>query len=266
MDVNNTKLKQYFLNSLSPTEIEEIDLQIISDAQFAEEIEEVETDLIENYLDGVLTTEENKLFGTAYLISDERKKRVEFLKTLKQFAQNNAHKYSLSESKPSFFESLTVFFASRAFAYTLAIVGLILVAGIGLNSFLNQGGAADTEIVALNQRDLSNLSEFKDSPNLTLTPGTLRSGGSTSNLKVNNVKSNVLLRLALPNGVNFSEKTELKISKNGTIWQIFSQRIYQNQSGKEIRLLLPTAKLNKGDYQIQIANDGEKLSYNFLVE
>lgn len=177
METNKPKIKQYFLNSLPPTEIEEFDLQIISDAEFAGEIAMVETELIEDYLEGTLTNEESKAFESFYLVNVERKKRVEFLRTLKLYAQNNAHKYTLSEAKPSFFDSIKHIFSPRKLAFSFG--GLALILTIGVSSYfvwISYNSQSDV-LIALNnsqknERTLeSRISDLKYAPKVEGTRG-----------------------------------------------------------------------------------------------
>lgn len=117
METSNEKLKFYFLDKLSPQEVEAIELQIISDLDFAAILDASETELIEDYLEKSLTTENLKLFETNYLITTARKERVEFIKSLKVFAQNNSQTYLITEIKPSFFDSLWAFFSPRKLVF-----------------------------------------------------------------------------------------------------------------------------------------------------
>ncbi|MEJ7701662.1 MAG: hypothetical protein WKF71_18755 [Pyrinomonadaceae bacterium] len=66
MKDENTKYKQYLLGNLSAMEIEEIDLQLISDKSLEERLYWAESELAEDYLDNVLSPPEVALFEKTF--------------------------------------------------------------------------------------------------------------------------------------------------------------------------------------------------------
>ena len=58
MELIKAKFRKYFLEILPKQEVEEIELRIILDAKFSEELEQIEIELIEDYLENTLSAEE----------------------------------------------------------------------------------------------------------------------------------------------------------------------------------------------------------------
>lgn len=262
MEITSGQIRQFFLENISSQEREEIELSIISRTDFADEVEKAETDLIEDYLDNSLSTEEKKLFESNFLISEDRQKRVEFLKTLKNYAKKCSEiseTPELKENPPSFFDSLKNLFTPKVLVATF---GLIIVF-LGLVTFRNVIlPTSNSEIVAMNQKDLSKLEEFKDSSNLTLTPGNLRSTGTVNILSETKLTETVLIRLALSATLNSPQTFQVKILKNEKELAVFNQNSYQNQ---EVRIILPKSQLSKGEYQITLEKETEKYNYYFVI-
>jgi hypothetical protein len=253
--------KNYFLGLMSAQAVEALELRIISDDGIEAELLQAENDLIENFIADSLTNEETKAFNRHFLVTNERRERVAFVRLMQKYADNQT---VLPENKPSFFEQLKAFVAIRPPALALALLALILCLGIGWQIIFNSKvNVADAELIGLNKQNLSNLDEFKTLKNLSLASGAARSNGNTSSLAEKDLTEKVLVRLALPNSSNSTQNFIVKISKDGKLFQTFNQNSYQNQ---EVRLLLPKSVLTKGDYRITLENNGEKYNYYFVVE
>jgi hypothetical protein len=257
--MESKKIKNYLLGLMSENDVEAIDLQILSDKDMEDTLLEAENELIEDYLDENLSNEEIKAFNENYLINDERRKRVEFVRLMRSYAEKQTTE---TEIKPSFFEQLKSFFTLRPLRLAVVSIALILALGIAWQVIFNSNKiSTDTELVALNKQDLSNLDEFKNLKNVSLISGNVRSGGNGNLLKANDLTDKVLLRLALPNQSANKDFT-VKISQNNQVKQTFTQRTI----GQEVRLLIPKSILTKGEYQITLEKDGEKYNYYFAVE
>ncbi|MBX7169404.1 MAG: CHAT domain-containing protein [Pyrinomonadaceae bacterium] len=151
MEFDQSKLKQYFLEQLPPQEVEEIELLIISDAQFCKELEASETELLEDYLENSLTAEETKRFESNYLITEERNKKLQFLKSLKQFAQKKEQNLIIQNEPPSFFESIKNLFIPRKFVFGLGSLALVLTIGISGYFVWQHYNSPSEVLVALNK-------------------------------------------------------------------------------------------------------------------
>jgi hypothetical protein len=258
--MKNTELKNYFLGLMSAKDAETVELRIISVDGIESELLQAENDLIEEYLDGKLVNDELKAFNDNFLITQERKERVEFVRLMRGYADKQPIE---SEPKPSFFEQLKAFAAIRPLTFASALLALILCIGIAWQiGFRTNVNITETELVGLNKQDLSNLDEFKSLKSLNLTSGALRSGGNTSSLPEKDLTDRFLVRLILPNKVDSVKNFNVKISKDGQVLSNLTQRNYD----REVRLLLPKVSFTKGEYQITLEKDGEKYNFYFAVQ
>lgn len=268
METNNKKLKQYFLEQLSPQEVEEIELQLMSDADFSVELETAETEIMEDYLENLLTKDETKLFETNYLNSVERNKKLQFLKSLKQFAQKKVQNLEIKDSSPGFFETIKTMFSSHWLPVGVVLIIITLILG-GIWKSFSPSGTVNPEIVALNQRDFSNLKEFKDFTNISLISGNLRSSDGQSSFNSNDLRENILLRLALPPNTALESTYNVNLLQDRKIlFNLNKARIYGSPTSQEFRMILPAKILKIGEYQIELQKESSpesKIIYNFTV-
>lgn len=279
MESENSKLKQYLLGNLTQGETEKLDLRIISDAGLEEPLLMAEHELVEDYLEKNLSTEESELFRRNFLVGSKRESLLREVALLKRYAQHSALSDNLSKTATEtagdgFFEKLKGWFSLNlrpaAAVLTLLIAGL-LIFGVWRIFLTDSMSPLEREYAALNQKDLSSPAEFQNSSSVNLVPGTFRDTNQTTKFKAAGLTENVLFRLALPAQTDLQTKYRAELSKDGT--RIFTQqkiRVYQNQSGQEVRLILPKSVLSApGQYKITLENSVNQestVSYTLAVE
>ena len=90
MDLDKKLTNRYLFGITTAAEEEEIGGRIIEEASFAESLTQAENELIEDYLEGSLSAAERELFENQYLLSDERRERVQEIALLKKYATRSA--------------------------------------------------------------------------------------------------------------------------------------------------------------------------------
>lgn len=266
-----SQIKQYLLGSLSKEESEKIDLEIILGSLSEEEYRLAESDLMEDYLENMLSPDEVELFRTNFLISEARESELKILTLLKSYAQRTARSENTNEiiaesSQNNFFQRIKKYITLNLRPAAAVVVFSIL--GLLISIFFYNSGRVN-EIGELNNKDYSNLAEVKDLSSIILTPGVFREGGQASVLSTEKITEQVLLRIALPINVNFEGRFNVKILREQTeILTLDQIRSYKNQSVQEIRLILPSSLLKKGIYKIEIAPENSPsilITYPFEV-
>jgi hypothetical protein len=275
MENDAIKLRQYLLGSLQEKEAEELDLQIIGSKSLEEELYLAEDALIEDYLDETLSTAEIELFHKNFLISEARNDQLRELAALKNYAQNIVQKEVSGKPADNFFQNLKNAFALNfrpaAIALGLLLIGILAV-GIwqfGLSGSTDEIALLEKEAAALNGQDLSDLRKYENFSKLSLFSGLLRSSDSAPKLSADGLSGIILIRLALPPEEN-SNVFNAKIIRNqkDTI-SLNKMPVYSNQSGKEIRLLLPSSFLKRGEYKVELLPVNRKdfpVNYSFTVQ
>lgn len=262
------KLKQYYLGTLPQAETEAIDLHLLADADFEEDLLLAKNNLMEEFLDHSLSPEEIKSFQQNFLKTEERKKELDDLALLRDYAvRKQAEKSAaekLKESSASFFDRLNKFFAMNLRPLAAGLAAVILIAAFIGFYFLSSGGG---ELAQLNRKDLTNADEYRNLTNLNLIPVTFRNSNTAVKLSAENLTDPVFLRLALPLkdeifDVNITRNNE-KIASN------LRTRAYSNQNGQELRLLLTASDLRAGNYKIEVFpadSQTAPLVYSFAVQ
>lgn len=275
MDTDVKKLRQYLLGNLSESEAEKLDLQIIGDKNLEEELSLAEDSLMEDYLDETLLPAESELFHKNFLISEARRDQLKELAVLKTYAQNTIRQEASDNQEDKFFQKLKNAFSLNlrpvALAFGLLVVGILAIAvwQFGLSGSTSQLALLENQAAAMNAEDLSNLRKYENLSKLSLFSDLLRSSDETAKLSGNALSDRVLLRLALP-----MEETSNVFSAKITRHQTESLSLnkipaYNNRSGKEVRLILPSTFLKNGEYKIELLPENGKdfpINYSFAVQ
>ncbi len=78
--------------------------------------------------------------------------------------------------------------------------------------------------------------------------------------------------MTLPIEINSDKFYTAKLIKDGKpVLTLDQMHTYQNQTGREIRMLLPASELKKGEYQVELreensSNENAKIFYTFTVQ
>lgn len=123
-------VRRYLLNQLTTSEQQAVELKLLSDEAFADELEIVEDELIDEYLRGELSTKERASFEKYFLAHETRQRKLQAGEALKR----HFHKVSPNPipSAPSsnlgFFGS---FLRSPSFAVAVSIIGVAVIGVVG---------------------------------------------------------------------------------------------------------------------------------------
>lgn len=268
MSNKHFKFKQYLLGNLSESETVEIDLSLIASNELENDLHFAEQDLIEDYLENSLTQEEKSLFINNFLISEERRQSLSEIAHLKALAQN-----SVIQDEPaseSFFNQLKMFLGANLRPLTFGF-GILLV-GVLIFTLIKNTGTTELTLLEkqtqeLNRNKLDNLEDFQNLTKISLFSGTFRSTGNSDVLPVNNLTDKTLFRLALPPEISDAESVKIKIFGNqNEVINITNASLYSNQNGKEIRFLLPSEFIKKGNYKVEVSIKDFKLDYAFKAQ
>lgn len=271
MEKGEEKIRKYLLGDLQESEMEAIDRQIFSDEITAENLHLAEDALMEDYLDEALSPAETGLFHENFLISETRKNQLAQLAALKKYVRNKTENKKAENEKKNVNRNLKYFFGFRraAIAFGLLIIALVGIGVWQLNfNSKNENSALAEEIAALNKQDLGDLKKYENFSKLSLLPGQLRSSDAKTTLEDDGISQTVLIRLALP-PEETAQKFNLKIVRNGKEnISLDDVSVYDNQIGKEIRLLVPSSFLKAGEYKIELSPENENVfpvNYSFTV-
>lgn len=276
MNYREEKIKKYLIGGLNEPDADEIDLQIFSGELSEETLLVAENDLVEDYLENNLSAAELVLFQKNFLTSKARKRQIYQISLLKNYAEHSVliRENESSENESGFFWRLANLHSLMPFRVAFGIVVVSIF--IGLFWYVAFKDSPDgsfspleQEYAALNKDDLSDLGKFQDVSKISLVSGSLRGAGESNNLSEGNLTDKVLVRLALPDGIDTTQSFRVEFMNGDE--NIFTQtvnRYYQNSHGEEIRLFVPSKILQKGDYKISVkkqTTDNSVFKYGFSI-
>jgi hypothetical protein len=241
-------------------------MQIISGDDLSAALAQAEQELVEDHLDHSLTPEEDELFRTNFLVSDERRQMLRETSMLREYADKfGMPVVTVSESATSLLDKLRAIFTRPAFAGA-AVVAAVLIAALVWQVFIRDTSTPlEREYAALNQQDLSGPSDFST---ISLISSNLRDSNSSTPQSVSKMTDTILLRLALPAGDSAKTFKAIVMQASVRVFTIPISRSYQNPNGAEVKILLPRSALAKGKYQIRLDSPGrdEPLTYSISTE
>ena len=128
-DFNEQKAIQYFLGELSETDQSEFEERFFTDEFFSEWLDEVETDLIDDYLRGELSATEKMKFEEKYLVSERRRTRVLAATAILENEKSAVKVPIVEASQSSFWEKLRSFFVVPQFAVAVPLILILALVG-----------------------------------------------------------------------------------------------------------------------------------------
>lgn len=267
MAADSSKIKQYLLGNLPDGEVAEMDMQVIENDHFEAEISRAESELIEEYLEGVLTDDEDRLFLANFLTTPERRCELSEIALIKDLALGRGQFAPRVESTRD--DSLN---SIRAYLRPLLIGAAALAAvliALCIWHLYFRLSPLEAEYAELNTADLSSSISIKDYAQIDLVTGSFRNTNTATRRNLNTLTETCLFRLALPSGSPIGAGYRATIVRGGTtVFLVNDASGYQNANGRELRLLLPRAALVPGQYQIKLENRAgqDAGTYAFIIE
>ena len=138
-------IRSYLLNQLTSSKQQAVELQLLSDETFVDELEIVEDELIDEYLRGELSRKERASFEKYFLAHETRRRKLRAGEALNRHLDKTSPKPT-----PSKFESFTSFFLSPSFAVAASITGVAVVGVVVWSALFTQSNLKKG-LVALNE-------------------------------------------------------------------------------------------------------------------
>lgn len=80
-------MRSYLLGSLTGPRLEEVEIRLLSDASFREELQAVQDELIDSYAFGALSWRERRKFKSRFLITPEHAEKLRFARAMKAYVK-----------------------------------------------------------------------------------------------------------------------------------------------------------------------------------
>jgi hypothetical protein len=263
------RLRQYLLGSLSESEREDLDLRVIEDESITEEVALAEHEILEDFLEGDLSAEEERLFNANFLISPERRSMLRRIALLKEFAK----KKTAAEAEPAATELRPGFFTFyfRPLLAGAALTATALLTGVVWFAFVRDARSPlELRYAEMNRQDLSEPSRLSEYSQINLGPVGFRDAAEAPRESADRLTETVALRLALPANTADGSLYSVIVRRPGAPdFSIDGVKAYRNPAGYELRVLVPEASLAKDQHQIIVNPQagGQTVStYTFILE
>ena len=136
---NNDEAMKYLYGDLSESERDKFEERLFSDGEFSLFVEDLENDLIDEYVRGELEFEQKRAFEQQYLTSESRHEKVAIARTLSNEVFEGAE---ISTDKGSgVFSALLDFLRLPNLAYATGLAAVFLILIVGGFWMLNQNEA-----------------------------------------------------------------------------------------------------------------------------
>lgn len=269
MNEEQETIRKYLLGLLHDEDLQVIDLRIIEDEDFANELRFAESELVEDFLEGKLSGDELKLFNTNFLISEKREDLVRETVALKNAVARIRRSIDLGAG-PAKITGKSTFGFWRPFLGFAAVAAILLVVVLlwRLPRDANQS-PLEVEYSKLNSREMADTSQFAPESTFNLISDNLRDSSSPISKNESQLTSDVLFRLALPSGESSERLYAIAIVRaSKTVFRQKDLRSYQNQGGRDLRVIIPRSVFEIGQYQMKVTVGGDKTevaTYNFGI-
>ena len=249
-------LQRYLLGDTTEDERAEVEKKYFADDELFEELVEVEHDLVDAYIDGLLTPAERMQFEERFMSTPERKERVEFARTLKGRSSVDSHRGGGASPKRWWL----------AAAASFALVGFASAWLI----FAPRQPEERPQVVSRPPVVQPPVSVTTPPPEslltLVLTPGATREGNGAAPLVLRSAPQWVQLDLKLDADRYESYTAELQDVEGQVLWSEKSLRA----SDGSLKPRVPAKLLPPGDYVVVVygAKGGapvEVNNYTFTV-
>jgi hypothetical protein len=218
----------YLLEQLSDSAGEELEQNILTNAELFEELMIVEDELIDEYLANELEQNEQVNFERHFLSTPERHEQLRFAQALNRHLTAAGQSKSVPRNSWQTFRHTPIFL----FRVTAAIVGIALIAG--LLWFFLKGTSAPQTFATLD---------------LTISQSTRGGGAQAPKVKVPLSQDALKIVLRLPDQSPGARSYRLELESDKEETRSLKPVA---QGGQSIMVVIPASELNRGQYSLKV--------------
>jgi len=249
---NKNRLRRYLLGLIPWEEASDIEQKLLGDAEFYEELQVTEDELIDLYLAERLPPLDKQKFESHFLATAERQQKTRFGKLFADYLATRqeakvmaatAAATSGTKAKRPWWLDFSPFRRHPVIAFVATLAVCISLVSLLWFGFKPDRNRLRTETLAV-----------------TLVPGAVREGGSTQRIQVSPTTLSVAFTLQIERDTYQGYQAEV-LSENVRVWQQDHLRSGNESGGQQsVFLVIPADHLKPGDYQIKlsgVSNTGE---------
>ena len=254
--LSDALLRQFLLGRVTDEERQRIESLFLTDTEAKERIIAAEQELIDDYLEGALTTQDQKQFHLHYGQTPEQQQKLRIARSIRKWAAaERATTDHISVTSTGWGVVGQRLRSKGALVPAIALAAMILiVAAIWLRGIMEQRNgrlSVEQELAQLNSP--SELREpLPRTPSLDLSPVIVRGAEQQAEIKLRSATKIVELRLPWIQKERYpvyqAEIRPLGTNESFTIRNLPAN----NDRGYAVRLRVPTSMLRRGQYQVRL--------------
>jgi hypothetical protein len=255
LDQAQPTIRRYLLGRLDEARREQFEERFVKDAEFREAALIVEEELIDDYLAGLLPTDEQTHFDAHYLSGPRQQQEVTLARAIREYALNNAAAMPAVEPKAPRRKLLDIL-TGRGRLPALVVATLLLVAVAGpLLWWVSTWQGNRPQLVNAAAVARLNKQPYSAEPSLSvpLTDFLNRTVGQGQKFAVPANIEIVQLQLALPATSYQSYQVTLRVTDGAELFTISDLSAQQTEAGRLLNLRLPARLLTPRDYTLSLS-------------
>lgn len=252
--LNEDLIRQFLLGELDEDTRRRVDEVFLCDAEARQRILIGEEDLIDDYLDNLLSPTEVELFLQNYLTSPQQKQRLETAKSLRAFVETES-----ARQEKSWWPKIPLFDSPRTSLPVAVVVAIVVISGVAwlVRSSLIEMGRRNRRIAIEREVEQANSPAAIATTNPTevvtfvLSPYSTRERAPRFMLKPGINTLDLWLLHSADQGI-LKYEAQVVLVGGEDPFTIRNLHVEPRPEGNAIRVRIPTRLLTRGTYQIEL--------------
>ncbi len=248
-------LRGYLLRRLDVAEQEQVEERLLTDKEFGRRVAIAQDDLIDDYVAGVLSGEEQESFHEHYMTTPERVQKLRFASALVRYADER-------DDDPGLLEKVAALFRAQPLKAGLATAALALIVGAAALLLVSRPDLR-TEFARANVQQAANsatLAELRqstaDTVALDLRENLVREDAAARRVEVAGGITNIRLLLEVTSPVYDSYRAVLQTDDGRELAVAEGLRAREEKGARFVVVNVPTRFLGRGAYQVKLEGVG----------
>lgn len=280
-------MRKYLLGDLDQAQQGQVEEQLFCDDDFNNRLSTVQDELINEYAANMLPEREQELFEKNFVLSDERRKKLQFAQALELYLEERTASrpapLTLSRHPLQWLKVNLSFPRSRWAWATLAVAAVIVLAlsapkvlrrsmsGNGVIPWESTRASIERQLAELNMRTSKSAAGGPAAPELALQPLRLRQDSEMKRVVLSGGEEFLRLRLAIPPERYENYRATTSVVGGGELFTVYNLRPGDGTNAGVILVDILPKFLPSGDYQIDLKGEAagdrvvEVARYSFRV-
>jgi hypothetical protein len=269
-------IRAYLLGQLPEEDQDSVELRLLSDARFIEEVAIEENRLYDDYVRGDMLEADRKAFERLTRADPGRAEKLQFAKALHRYVGQAAEPDSFSsfthgQKVVSLQQRLSATFHNNVRGFSLAALFILITAGVIWLFIYQQGGSREAQLKRQREelgREVGRLNEGATAPDRRsvlqvgpIQPSLLRGAAGGNDAVILQDTTVVQLRLELPPPPYQEYRARLQVVGGDELFTVDGLKITTTNDSRELLLNIPARVTPPADYQLELSGRADSGTY-----